>query len=641
MKKVVFKVSSPFVNFTALLIGQLYYPDAYKILLLNGEIYEGYAKKVVELGFADEVIAISHANMHVAHVEQTVDQLLAQHPDIDEYFMNTFTDCYSIVIAYKLLRKAKLHIFPEGATTVQLETVIKLMLEKGEITSKDPLRRAVFQKYPLDLSIFDYTWMYDLNIPQGHFNAQKKHINIRDLLDRTDANDVLCRLNQLFQYKPVSDIDICLLDTTLSNDEYLDFEAERRILDTLFMPLQGTRVLIKPHPPTSKMVCYTRFRYQKYGVSILENADVPWELILLNILQGKQRELTLITLQLEGTYIMTTLAFIPSDFQIQIVTLNKLMEPHMSEYLYTSYMLNFDYFMQAADKSNVTLYMPNDFAELLETGKWIGDCKSEYKVGKNIVPNAYFQRMGNLLSESVLYDNRGQFFAETMFSFIEKNSEIVFEVEKEVELDVLIWRPSTCNMFSDIRQMSIIITDDLGNKIKYGVGNGEKILLENGKTVCEVKYRGYCKNILITGCLEVRRKIRRLYEEFYDKQWRGDFWEVWYDAVRSKKLLSYLRERCIKNVWLYGWSRIGIAIAEQLEHYGLEYMFVSSRGGQGCGDGRTDIPVVEACDRYGAPDLMIITPMYAYDEIMYALPTEVSDVAIGLDRFVRELKGSS
>lgn len=640
MRKVVFKVSSPFVNLTALLIGQLYYPDAYKILLLNGSLYEGYAKKVVELGFADEVIAISHADMHVTHVEQVVEQLLNQHSDIDDYFMNTFSDCYSIVIAYKLLGKAKLHIFPEGSSTVQLEKGLQLILEKSEIYSKDPLRRALFQKYPFDLSIFDYTWMYDLNIPQGHFRAQKRHINIRNLFERADAADVLVRLNQLFRYEPIYDMDICLMDTFAADDDYLDFEAERKILDTLFASLKGTHVLVKPHPPASERLGYTRFKYQKYGVSILENADVPWELIILNLLLRKQKKLTMITLQLDSTYIMTTLSFVPQDFQLRIITLNKLMEPFMREYLHMAYEFRIDYFLQAADKGNVELCMPDNLAELTRVGERISGDKSDCGAEEDIVPNAFFQRVGNLLSKSVLYDNNGQFFAETYFSFLERKSEIIFEVEKKIDVRELIWKPSMCNIFSTISEMNIVITDNLGNKIKYDVNSGASIATEDGIIVSEVNYTGYCRNITITGCLAIYRKFCRVYEEFYEKKWRGDFWEAWYDAVRSEKFLSYIKKRDIKSIWLYGWSKIGIAIAEQLEHYGLEYMFVSSKGGRGFDDGRRDIPIVEACDRYDVPDLMIITPMYAYDVIMHSLPAELSGVAIGLNRFVKELKES-
>lgn len=642
MRTVLFKASSPFINFTAALISELYYSDAHKILLLNGyNVYDGYEKSAVETGFFDEVYVISHADVSIVHVEQSVEQFLNEHPNIDEYFMNTFSDCYSLMIAYRLLGKAKLHIFPEGSTTVCLEKTLQLIQEQGEITSKDPLRRSFFEKYPIDLSLFDYTWLYDMDIPQGSFRAQKRHININDLFERTDADDVICRMNALFRYSHECNFDICMLDTFEPQDDYLDYEAEKRIIDTMFKSLNGKKILVKPHPPT-RTLPYTKFKYQKYDVLIMENVNVPWELMLLNLLRQGKQELTIIALQLEGTYIMTSLAMIPKDFQMNVLILSNLEIPYMSKYLLSSHDLSYDYFIHAVTRSNVKLYMPNDFKELVEAGKKISGQRG-YSLKscnfQNIVPNQYFHKVGNLLTASLLYTDNQQLFAKTFFSFYDDVSELIFEVNKDVDISRLVWRPSVNNIFSSASNMSITIYDDQENMYSYSIcGAEESLPMNRGLLSCAIQYAGYCKKILINVELMVYRKFCRIYEEHYERKWQGIFWENWYDIICNDWLNKYIQENHIKNIWLYGWTKISIAIASELNRLSINHLFVSTGGKGVYNDGRTDISILEACEKYPRPELIVLTPMFAYDEIIYSMPNELETVTVGLDDFIALIK---
>ena len=627
MKRILFKASSPFTNFTAILIGTLYYPNEYKILLLDSVIYEGYEKKIVELELFNEVHVISESNKKIHHVEQQVSHLLQILPDIDEYFMNTFSDCYSILIAYRLLGKATLHVFPEGGTTVWLERVIHLILERGDVASRDPDRNLFFKKYPVDLSFFDYTWMYDLSIPQGSFRAKKRLISIADIINIEDGRTLINKMNDLFRYYSVPKIQCCFMDAYLSKVDNLDIVAEHRILDALFEVIGHEDVVVKPHPPNS-MLPYTEYKFQNRPALVLKNANVPWELMLLNILQSGQKELTLIVLQLEGTYVMTSLAMIPSDFQLTIITLNKLEEEFFSEYLATSYALNYDYYNDAINRPNVKVYMPESLNELYEIGQ-----KHKGVDLENYKPSIYFKKVGNLLENSFLYDDNGTFFSEAYYVFLDDTCNIVFNVNKEVSFGQIIWRPSSSDMFISAENIKVTLEKDNDAVEQFEIYRCDEMKrFAEGRLTFDYCFSGYCNRISISASLMVYKKFCNLSKELFDRKWRGTFWERWYDIVTYHMMERFKVALEGGAVWIYGMAKIGKAIAKEFMRWEIEYMYIVSEDWRAeRGDDVRIITDINSSDEM--PAYIVVTPMYDYDYILCTMYERFRKIALSLNAF--------
>ena len=91
MKKILMKAHSPFTIFACAVIGELYYKEDYKILIMGNPVDEGFETRVEESGFFQEVCLFDQREKTIKAIEHTVDRFLVSHLDIDEYFMCVFT----------------------------------------------------------------------------------------------------------------------------------------------------------------------------------------------------------------------------------------------------------------------------------------------------------------------------------------------------------------------------------------------------------------------------------------------------------------------------------------------------------------------------------------------------------------------
>ncbi len=634
MRTVLFKASSTFINFTAMVMEELYFSECHRILVLSHEIYQGYKEEVVSLGFFDEVHVIYEGDKSLNAVEHTLDNLFDQLPTIDDYFMNTFSDCYSIAIAYKLMGKAKLHLYPEGGSCIRIDKVLEWLMTKSDTYSKDPVRKVFFEKYPLDLSIFDYSWVYDSNTPQGELDDRKRVIEIRELENKNNYGEILKRLNALFKYSSVDDIEVCLLDTFEPQDDAIEYSIEKEILDVLFRKIRHYGFYVKPRYPGARMLPYAKFKYGEYGVKVLDAADVPWELIFLNILASKSRELTIITLQLEGTYIMTSLAMVPTDFQLNIVTLNKIEFPYYNKYFKASYDLNYEYFSQAIKKENVKTIMPEDINALAKIDLFSGEISNSSSLNDIKLPpeSRYFSRMGNLVTESVLFDEDITFIAKSYINFIEDSISVCFEIDRTVESNKLIWKPSANGIFTRIENIKAVLYDSNGIEHEYSLGDKD---IQDGEIRFETAHSGLCKKLVITGNAFIYKKVCNLYDEFYILKWQEAFWRKMY--VLKDKLESLKKSKFVESnemVWIYGWTDMGIKLGNLLKDIGVQVVYVSTYGNEGYYDGRSDITIAQASELYGFPNRIVVIPLRSYEVIMTSLKNEYKNVALKVETFL-------
>jgi len=631
-KIVLFKASSPFTVFTAIFISTLYYHTDYKILLLEQFIYDGFDKKAIELGFFDEVILLVEADKSVVCVENVVKNFLNKYNRIDDYFMNTFSDCYSVMIAYLLKGKANLHIFPEGGTTVHLRETIDLILKNAEYVSKDEDRLSFFKKYPIDLDMFDYTWLYDMEIPQGLDNLVSKHINSQDFFERRDALDVLLKLNDLFKYENSTISDVYFMETFLPGTDYLDYEVEKQITDVLFELLIDRKIAIKPHPPNSS-IPFTKSKYRQDNVCILENADVPWELIFLNAVINGKKELTIITLLLESTYVMTTIALMPSDFTLNLVILSEIEKQHMSSYLSVSHELNYDYFSSLLKRKGVNACVPQTINDMKYIREMVVHELCTVNINRCLPDSNYFRRVGNLLSKTIIYDAERNFIGISYFSFAQDYIEIVFDIDQMVSFDNLVWIPCEKKIFASASNINVKIYDNNGHLVTQESYDTARIAFNKGTVDLPIKYIGECSVIRITSKLEVFKRFVKIYGYYCDKVWRADFWERWYSVISENSILNNEKIKKMDIVWIYGNAKIARAIYKEIEKVGIRTIYVLSKNKKDYENSAT-LSINEALDVYGIPSIIIITAMNDYEYIMQNMPAVLRRVAIRLDNFL-------
>lgn len=627
------KAHSPFTIFTCALIGEVYYKEDYKILIMGNSVDEGFEKRVKESDFFQEICLFDQREKTVRCIENTVDAFLSKHTDIDEYFMCVFSDGYSIMLAHRLRGKAVINIFPEGCAALQLRERIELVF--NEVYGKDRLLREFFQKYKIEFGLFSKTWVFDLEIEQGEFGAQKEIIDVRHLLRDQEKNKIIERLNILYGYQLKGDYNIFVLDDTLAASDLLDGEAEMKILDVLFFTLKKKKVLVKGHPGQDLLM--SKLRFGRYGVDFYENSDIPWEIMLLNLIKDNKDGITIIT-PLLATSVMSTINLLSATVPITIISLHLLEMDFFGEYIKKAIILNGNYYEKAIlENKNIQLFIPENFEELkiccTMKKKEIHKITKKNELGK---PSDYFFRTGNLLSKTAVFSLDGQFYAKSAFYFLGHQSEIVFCVEKAIDIKEFLWSPSECNLFSAVNGVVVEIENECEIKQMYMVSDSQKNdFLDDGKFVCKVRYKGYCKNIHIKGHLMVEHKYCALSWLYYDCKWRERFWENWFEIEKRNLLKKYIDKKNIKNAWIFGNGKIGQSINDSFEFNNVNTKFTASKTSYMKGIKATAIEEVYRTEIL--PDIMIITPMNDYDSIYFRLEADLKSVSMGLNEFISEV----
>lgn len=635
MRRILFKAHSPFTIFTCAVIGELYYKEDYKILIMGNPVDDNFEMRVRESGFFQETCIFDQREKTVQRIENTVDEFLLKHIKIDEYFLCVFSDGYSIMLAYRLQGKAKLNIFPEGCATLQLKSRISLVF--NEVYGKDPLLRKFFDKYKIDLNMFSRTWVFDSQIEQGDFKAEKKLIETRMLLESQERKEVVERLNLLYGCRSKENYDIFILDDVLAASDLLEAEAEIKILDVLFEFLKGKKILVKSHPGQDLLL--SKLRFEKYGVDFYENPDIPWEIILINLMEAHKDGITIIS-PLLATSVMSSISFFADLVPITILSLHLLEEKFFGDYIKKAVQLNGNYYENAVlNNKNVRIFIPENMSELEVYCKKINGEVAETRKNRDLgQPSDFFFRVGNMLSKAIIFSTDGQFYTKSFFYFLSYHSEVVFYVEKFIDINEFIWQPSESNIFSSVSGLLVMIEDEQGRMREYILGDSLiNQFFDNGKMVCHIKYKGYCKAIHIKGHLMIEHKFCALNWLYNDCKWREKFWECWYEIDKKELLIKYVQEKSIKRVWVFGNGKIGQVISDCLELCHVKTKFIVSK----ISDVKSDkvIAIENLYRQKVLPDIMIITPMNDYDLILHRLSADLKAVTVGLDKFILEVKG--
>lgn len=627
------KAHSPFTIFTCALIGEIYYKEDYRILIMGNPVDEDFENRVKDSDFFQEICLFDQREKTIRRIENTVDSFLSNHKDIDEYFMCVFSDGYSIMLAHRLLGKAKINIFPEGCAALRLKERIGLVF--NEVYGKDRMLKEFFQKYKIEFDLFSKTWVFDLEIEQGDLGVEKKIIDVRRILKNKKKNKIVDRLNILYGYRPGRDYSIFFLDDTLAASDLLDGEAEIKIFDVLFSGLKKKKILVKGHPGQDFLM--EKLRFEKYGVDFYENSNMPWEIMLLNILKDNREGITIIT-SLLATSVMSTINLLSGTTPVTIISLQQLEMNYFADYIQKAIQLNGNYYEDAILKNkNIHLFTPGNLEELEKYFKIKSDETNKMtKKNKSDQPSDYFFRTGNMISKATAFSMDGQFYVKSAFYFLKYQSEIVFCVEKDIDIKEFIWSPSECNLFSAVNGVAVEIENDYGIKQMYMLGDSRKNdFLDDGKFVCKVRYKGYCKNIYIKAHLMVEHKYCALNWLYNDCKWREEFWKNWFKIEKRNLLKKYIDKKNIKSVWIFGNGEIGQAINDSFEFNNVKTKFTASK--TSCFKGIKAVAIEEAYKTEILPDIMIITPMNDFDLIYFKLEADLKSVAIGLNKFIPEV----
>ena len=546
---------------------------------------EEFGKRTLESGLFDEVHHFNESETTVAGVERQVDDFLRVHSDIDQFFLCVFSDRFGNLLARRLYGKARLSIFPEGSSTIMLEKKIRLVFQ--EVYGKIPHIREFYDKHPIELGMFDETWVFDAEASQGDMDLPVREIDMEGLM-RQENQNLLSRLNKFFGYDEnlIRGYEIIYLDDVLTERNWVFTKMEQEILHIIFGNIGDRKVLVKPHP--GQDAAFEKMKFMDKNADIFYAPDIPWELLYLNFLvKTEKKKVTLISSWM-STSIYSSLQLGGAESEIDILSFVKILLPYCGEYALKSDALSKTYYSALADKYNrIHLYLPEGMEELEEVcrrlwGPEEKGCSALEEAGDYSID--FFKRVGNLTAKSCLYSPGNDRLYHAYFEFLKDRSVITFEVYEEADLKEVLWYPSDRYLFDCLRGLKIyLLNRGVKREMDFGIdrihGRGEPVIIEENRGILlHIPYCGYCEKIVVEAELTVKNKYLDLADKYWNARWQKEFWESWADIQDADRLRRYVEESGIKRVWVFGTGRSGAGSKRLSMGYGCRQNILRRRG---------------------------------------------------------------
>ncbi len=625
--KVVFKCHTPYTLFTAAIIGNLYFDKSVKLLIATKYLTSRFKNRMIQSGLFDEIYCFDESVKDISKTEKQVDDFIDKNCDIKYFFACVLDDPYTVMMIEKLHNKSKIELFPEGASVNQLVEVLEIVHNK--VYGREKYNNDFFDEYYMDYKKVDKLWLYDLKMYHSRIKLELKEIDKEAIWNNN--NQIIDKLNYLFDYVVSDEItsNYIYLETGMVEENRVLHIKQKEVEGLLFQLLYNNMIVVKPHPGQNMNYIKSEFNYK--NAIIYSKLDIPFELIFINNLKNNE-DLTIITPYF-CTAINSVVSFVSEDKRkkIHILILYKMLENYYDEYISSAKLwVEQDIERLKREYNGLDLYTPKSVNEL----KVYFKREVNYTNKTNDIAYDYFDKIGNLLETSLLYD--GKVTYSSYFDYLGK-SVIEFNVSDYVsDENVYTWLPSVNDIFKYIDNLKIyIVNKNIKHRVHFTI-NGKEIsecVIEKRQSlVIRLNSNEYGEKIIIECNFSMRNKIMSMVRMNNNLDWRCEFWKkiATYD---STKMLKYLKDKEISKVWIFGDGDVGKILYEKLKEYVDNISFVVSKNVEK--DNYYSINNIDKIVEY--PDLIVITVMQNYWKIKFDFPTELHDKIISVNDFIVDI----
>ena len=637
LKRVVFKVHSPYSLFTASIISMLYYSNYEKIIIMHyGNISDKDQRRIIGSGVFDKIIFINNC-ISLNEVEIEVKKTIKVMGAIDELFIAAYELPFERILEKMIDENVILNLIPEGCGAINYQ--IKIYEHVKRISGKQQINVELEKKYPVDFSRFDRNWTYDLNMPHGSVKIPMKFIELKSVINN---NQLINIINKVFEYEPdnIKNKIIFYIDVNFSNLHRMNMELECVLIDTFFSCIGDNNVIVKPHP--TQDYYFEKMKFDYANSEIIDMPRVPFELIYLNIIsQYETTDITIID-PMTSTATWSALLMSGEKNSLTIISYNQIEGMELHEFdnvLY--YRFTHDYYMKIVnDKANVSFYEPRNVKDFRVL------CKNIFNIGFNDnLPddedlkekNSKFNVIGNLFSKSFIsFGNTSKY---AWFLFDKEICRIKYYINGHVDIDNILWFPSENNIFWRYHELSIIIGKN-GKEILINHSNDESsnwgiIGESNGSVKLNCKYKGTCEYLVIECKLDVRSVYIGQSELIHSLKWKLDFWRRWFYYDKQDACYWDSVKEQVGCVWVYGNGEIGNIIGEKLRSSGMDVIYIESTGKTKDGVYIYGMDELDTINK--TPTYIVITPMYDYINIYLSFSKYYQKYVKSLGDFLNEI----
>lgn len=550
-RKVVFVAHTPFSLLMAIIIAIVKYGECERVLLSANEIISD--NRILESGVFSRIHHIDSTVKSIEGIEKQVDSFLEKEKNISELFVCVFSDRFSTLLVHKLHRKAEINIYPEGSSNAFLDRKIKIVF--SDALGKYEYIRKFYEKYPIDFSYYNRTWIIDEKIEQGEIKATREIIPFKQISD-----ELLLKLNYIFNLDDslLYDCSYYYLDDGCIYKHRLDALRNGDIMVCLSEILGARKMIVKPHP--AQRSDYLRNYFKGENFVFWDNVDVPWELVILNINKRKNDKITIIT-QFPDTALLSSM-YIKGDYILECISLMKLLEDYIADYTRKMININIAAYESAREyRDDIIWHEPDniiDFYKIFhqEPGK-----------KQKISENKLFKQVGNLITDTYLVINGKCFPGQIVF--YDEMVSTDFYITCSDEIKSIDWIPSKEKLFASINGLSIkaIMEDET-----YVMLEKDKNLIvpRDGIIRLDSKCCGKLQKLVFSFGYCVREPFVLYAKKYENAVMVRDFYEKWFDICEENLIKKYIIYNNIKTFYIDGNNKISEIIKESVEKCGVQ-----------------------------------------------------------------------
>lgn len=512
-----------------------------------------------------------------------------------------------------------------------------------------------YVKKDIDFSKINEIWLMDPNISQNDKTVPEYKIPLEEICNDIERFRLfLSVVNKVFNYKNVPiEGDTLFFDRYLVQLGRIPVKYERFVLESLQDMLGNAKLAVKLHPFENREIA--KWRYRNMNVSFFEQAEIPWELVVLNYMytfqaDGVRNGFPKLLMATNTTTLFTTQSLLRTiDWDVSVIYINKIVS-HLQHDMENVATKTLECYKDIYPDR--PLYLPSNWTELYEN---ICLCLSENKYDSHMVSGILEKERTLFLEEYAKTLRTSGNLLQTVHAEFEWTGTGGNKEEQICNSYIVGGEKEYIVGFSDF---SVCCNSDIKGRIcpagippVYANGVLKKVMYYRNGEQCEIIYNSafrisnkkpyfeICienKSDIISG-IEVHYQQERVYQLFHEVEQEvrfKNYYEILIKWIRrlqkGRTFEAFCEKKIYKYIGIYGNGVIGQLLQEQLKNCGMETLIIDRKEYEG-------VISVKDMDSYIEKlDLIIVTPMFDFYNIhkLFGFDENV----IGLDDFLEMME---
>ncbi|ORX23124.1 hypothetical protein BVF91_07515 [Thermoanaerobacterium sp. PSU-2] len=350
-----FSCATSFHIFVSYILAKTLYKDDKNFIFIPNHLSNlvDIYKRLDKIKIWDKVVLIDELSGENMRIENQLIEIMTNYKiDILHYF--TWGTKYSRIL-FNLVKnkKVKIILTDEGIGTYMIKEAYE------EWTKSN-----IIENNTVDLNRIDEIWLFDPDCYVSKLKKTLRKIEFENIISDPNSSVEMCNeLNYIFNYnyKKFSS-DIIFFDQYIGALDEKNVIDEKIFLNLLFEYIREFKLIVKKHPNESFI------KYFGFNVEILDDNDVPWELICFNIIinNGYIDNMILIS-YFSSAVFNTKMLYKKYTKNIKIALLSKIYRNHFNKEIFDN-SFSIDEFIKKFKKkfSKSSIVMPETFKDLKE-----------------------------------------------------------------------------------------------------------------------------------------------------------------------------------------------------------------------------------------------------------------------------------